>query len=176
MLNTLELKNKYLSTVEQFKIAYDKAERDDALRIDARKLAQRCLGMALDLRHRYEEMMHENPAYSADVSAWQRQIERLQERLEKLGYKVKTGLGNKNSRISLAVYDEATDRYLVGIELDTDAFETNAPLLERDVYRPRFIQSRGWTLMRVFSRDWWISPAKVIKSITVVAERNRKAK
>ena len=85
MLNTLELKNKYLSTVEQFKIAYDKAERDDALRIDARKLAQRCLGMALDLRHRYEEMMHENPAYSADVSAWQRQIERLQERLEKLG-------------------------------------------------------------------------------------------
>ena len=85
MLNTLELKNKYLSTVEQFKIAYDKAEKDDALRIDARKLAQRCLGMALDLRHRYEEMMHENPAYSADVSAWQRQIERLQERLEKLG-------------------------------------------------------------------------------------------
>ena len=100
--------------------------------------------------------------------------EQMKERLEKLGYKVKTGLGNKNSHISLAVYDEATDRYLVGIELDTDAFETNAPLLERDVYRPRFIQSRGWTLMRVFSRDWWISPAKVIKSITVVAERNRK--
>lgn len=85
MLNTVELKSKYLSTVEQFKAAYEKAEKDDALRIDARKLAQRCLGMALDLRHRYEEMMHENPAYSADVAAWQRQIERLQERLEKLG-------------------------------------------------------------------------------------------
>ena len=41
MHNTLELKNKYLSTVEQFKIAYDQAEKDDALRIDARDIAQR---------------------------------------------------------------------------------------------------------------------------------------
>jgi GTPase SAR1 family protein/very-short-patch-repair endonuclease len=102
--------------------------------------------------------------------------EQMKERLEKLGYKVKTRLGNKNSRISLAVYDEESDRYLVGIELDTDAFASNSPLLERDVYKPRFIESRGWTVMRIFSRDWWISPAKVIKSITSVAERNRAKK
>jgi hypothetical protein len=102
--------------------------------------------------------------------------EQMKERLEKLGYKVKTRLGNKNSRISLAVYDEESDRYLVGIELDTDAFASNSPLLERDVYKPRFIESRGWTVMRIFSRDWWISPAKVIKSITSVAEKNRAKK
>ena len=102
--------------------------------------------------------------------------EQMKERLEKLGYKVKTQLGNKNSRISLAVYDEQTDKYLVGVELDTDAFASGAPLLERDVYKPKFIQSRGWTVMRVWSRDWWISPAKVIKSITAVAERNRAGK
>lgn len=99
--------------------------------------------------------------------------EQMKERLEKLGYKVKTRLGNKNSRISLAIYDEESDRYLVGVELDTDAFESGAPLLERDVYKPRFMQSRGWTIMRVWSRDWWISPSKVIKAITAVAERNR---
>ncbi len=102
--------------------------------------------------------------------------EQMKERLEKLGYKVKTQLGNKNSRISLAVYDEETDKYLVGVELDTDAFASGAPLLERDVYKPKFIQSRGWTIMRVWSRDWWISPTKVIKSITSVAERNRAKK
>ena len=102
--------------------------------------------------------------------------EQMKERLEKLGYKVRTQLGNKNSRISLAVYDEQTDRYLVGVELDTDAFASGAPLLERDVYKPRFIQSRGWTVMRVWSRDWWISPAKVIRSITSVAEKNRQKK
>jgi very-short-patch-repair endonuclease len=99
--------------------------------------------------------------------------EQMKERLEKLGYKVKTRLGNKNSRISLAIYDEESDKYLVGVELDTDAFESGAPLLERDVYKPRFMQSRGWTILRIWSRDWWISPSKVIKGITSVAERNR---
>ena len=99
--------------------------------------------------------------------------EQIKERLEKQGYKVKTRLGNENSRISLAVYDEESDKYLVGIELDTDAFESGAPLLERDVYKPRFMQSRGWTILRVWSRDWWISPAKVIKTITSAAEKNR---
>ncbi len=99
--------------------------------------------------------------------------EQIKERLEKQGYKVKTRLGNENSRISLAVYDEESDKYLVGIELDTDAFESGAPLLERDVYKPRFMQSRGWTILRIWSRDWWISPAKVIKTITSAAEKNR---
>ncbi len=99
--------------------------------------------------------------------------EQMKERLEKLGYKVKTRLGNKNSRISLAIYDEESDKYLVGVELDTDAFASGSPLLERDVYKPRFMQSRGWTILRIWSRDWWISPSKVIKGITSVAERNR---
>ena len=90
------------------------------------------------------------------------------------GYKVKTKLGNKNSRISLAVYDEKSDRYLIGVELDTDAFASGAPLLERDVFKPRFMQSRGWNIMRVWSRVWWISPSKVIKSITSAAEKNLK--
>ncbi|MBP3592818.1 MAG: DUF4011 domain-containing protein [Clostridia bacterium] len=102
--------------------------------------------------------------------------EQMKERLEKLGYKVRTRLGNKNSRISLAIYDEESDKYLVGVELDTDAFDSGAPLLERDVYKPRFMQSRGWTILRVWSRDWWISPSKVIKTITSVAEKNRTKK
>lgn len=85
MLTLSELKNKYLSTVEQFKAVYERTEKEDELRIDARKLAQRCLGMALELKRRYEEMIHQTPEYSADVDAWQRQIERLQDRLEKLG-------------------------------------------------------------------------------------------
>ena len=102
--------------------------------------------------------------------------EQIKERLEKLGYKVMTGLGNKNSRISLAVYDEDEDRYLVGVELDRDAFAASSSSMERDVYKPRFLESRGWTIVRVWCRDWWLSPAKVIKLITSTAERNKKKK
>ena len=96
-----------------------------------------------------------------------------EERLEKLGYKVETALGNRNSRISLAIYDEESDRYLVGIELDRDAFASSTSCMERDVYKPRFLESRGWTVMRIWCRDWWLSPQKVIKSIAAVAEKNK---
>ena len=98
----------------------------------------------------------------------------MKERLEKLGYKVDTGLGNANNRISLAIYDPDTDKYLVGVELDTDAFKESSSCLERDVYKPRFLEARGWTLVRVWCRDWWLYPTKVIKNITALAEKNKK--
>ncbi len=100
--------------------------------------------------------------------------ERMAERLTKLGYTVDLHLGNKNSRISLAVYDEKRDRYIVGIELDRDAFESSSSIMERDVYKPKFIESRGWTLVRVWSRDWWLSPQRVIKNIVQIIEKASK--
>ena len=100
--------------------------------------------------------------------------EQIKERLEKLGYKVDINLGNSNSRISLAVYDSDTDKYLVGVELDRDAFASSESCIERDVCKPQFFESRGWTLLRVWSRDWWASPTKVIRAITNEAEKNKK--
>lgn len=99
--------------------------------------------------------------------------EQMKEKLEKMGYMVDIGLGNKNSRISLAVYDETCEKYLVGVELDKDAFAASSSAMERDVYKPKFLEGRGWKIMRVWCRDWWISPQKVIRSIISAAEKNR---
>ena len=99
--------------------------------------------------------------------------EQIKEKLVKLGYKVDTMLGNSSSKISLAVYDEKKDKYLVGVELDKDAFSASSSCMERDVYKPRFLEARGWTLMRVWCRDWWLYPQRVIKSIVSAAESNR---
>ena len=95
----------------------------------------------------------------------------IKDRLEKLGYKVHLQLGNRNSRISLAIYDEELDRYLVGIELDKDAFLSSSSSMERDVYKPKFLEARGWNIMRVWCRDWWLSPTRVIKSIAAAADK-----
>ena len=100
----------------------------------------------------------------------------IKDKLEKLGYKVDVNLGNRNSRISLAVYDSDADRYLVGVELDRDAFASSDSCIERDVCKPQFLESRGWSLIRVWSRDWWASPAKVIRTIVNEAEKNKKVK
>ncbi len=100
--------------------------------------------------------------------------EQIKEKLTKMGYTVDTGLGNKSNRISLAVYDGELDRYLVGVELDSDAFASTDSTLERDVYKPRFLESRGWTVVRVWCRDWWLSPQRVIRTIAAAAEANKK--
>ena len=101
--------------------------------------------------------------------------EKMKEKLEKLGYRVDTSLGDRNSRISLAIYDEETDRYLVGVELDRDAILYSSSTMERDVYKPRFLEARGWTVLRVWCRDWWLYPTKVIKTITQIADKNKAA-
>ena len=100
--------------------------------------------------------------------------EKIKARIEAAGYKVYSCLGNSNSRISLAVYDEEIDRYLVGIELDRDAFSLSSSAMERDVCKPSFLEARGWSIMRIWSRDWWLYPAKVVKSIIAEAEKNKK--
>ena len=99
----------------------------------------------------------------------------IKDKLEKLGYKVDVNLGNRNSRISLAVYDSDADRYLLGVELDRDAFASSDSCIERDVCKPQFLESRGWSLIRVWSRDWWASPAKVIRTIVNEAEKQKKS-
>ena len=98
--------------------------------------------------------------------------EQIKEKLERLGYTVDTCLGDVTNRISLAIYDKDADRYVLGIELDKDAFFGSSSSIERDVYKPMFRRERGWTVERVWCRDWWLSPQKVIKTICAAADKN----
>lgn len=98
----------------------------------------------------------------------------IKEELVKLGYSVETNLGNTNYKLSLAVYDKKLDKYLLGIECDYSAYKSSDSILERDVYRNKFLKSRGWDIMRVWSRDWWLSKTKVINSIVKQINANYK--
>ena len=99
----------------------------------------------------------------------------IKERLEKMGYVADVSLGSMNARISVAVYDPDEKRYLVGVELDSDARRGSDSTLERDVYKPHFLESRGWSVMRVWCRDFWLSPQRTVKAIAAAAEASRKA-
>ena len=98
----------------------------------------------------------------------------IKEELVKLGYEVETNLGNTNYKLSLAVYDKKLDRYLLGIECDYAAYKSSDSILERDVYRNKFLESRGWNIMRVWSRDWWLNKDKVINNIVKQINANKK--
>ena len=95
----------------------------------------------------------------------------VKQELEKLGFTVETNLGHAEYKLSLGVYDKTLDRYLLGIEFDDTAFNSSTSLLERDVYRFEFMQSRGWNIMRLWSRDWWHNKQKVLQKIVKAIER-----
>ncbi len=98
----------------------------------------------------------------------------IKQELEKLGYIVETNLGNTNYKLSLAIYDKKLDRYLLGVECDYSAYASSDSILERDVFRNKFLESRGWKIVRVWSRDWWLNKHKVVQRIIKLAEANRK--
>ncbi len=157
----------------------------EALKVDGAKnrgpklLKQYLMYVRAVASGRYEEK--EAILNELDESASQQQRDstsrietQIKERLEKAGYTVDTGLGNNNGRISIAVYDEELDRYILGIELDKDAFAASKQSLERDISKPRFLENKGWTIIRIWSRDWWLYPAKITKSIISEIESAKK--
>ncbi len=99
--------------------------------------------------------------------------EQIKSELEKLGYKVETNLGNTDYKISVAIYDKKSDKYLLGLECDYSAYESSDSVLERDVFRPTFLKSRGWDIMRIWSRDWWLHKIKTLNLIVKTIEKNK---
>lgn len=95
--------------------------------------------------------------------------------LEGMGYNVEANLGSNNYKLSLAVYCKRLNHFLVGVEIDEAAFRSSPSVLERDVFRTAFMESRGWTIMRLWSRDWWLNRTKVIENIDKAAKKARAA-
>ncbi len=111
---------------------------------------------------------------SSEIVVENKLEEEIKKELDKLGYDVETNLGNTNYKISLAVYDKTLDRYLLGIECDYTSYYSSDSILERDVYRNKFLSSRGWSIVRVWSRDWWLNKTKVINNIVKLINANKK--
>ena len=49
----------------------------------------------------------------------------------------------------------------------------SAIFLLSDIYRFKFLESRGWLIVRVWSRDWWLSRDKVLTELVNVIERQK---
>lgn len=79
----------------------------------------------------------------------------IYDKLKELGYEVDLGVGVSGYRLDLAIYDSSAGRYVLGIECDDTAYEGSQKARERDVHRHRYLNSRGWKVIRIWSRDWW---------------------
>ncbi len=88
----------------------------------------------------------------------------LADALEKAGLDVERDVGMGNYKIDVAVKDKKGDR-VIGIECDDSVLKQTASTRERDVMRKRFLESRGWTVMRVWTCDWYADPDRVVRDI-----------
>jgi len=85
--------------------------------------------------------------------------------LKKEGLIVDTQIGVSGYKIDLAVYDSSSSKYILGIECDGAAFHSSMSARERDIFRQRYLESRGWDIIRIWSKDWWTNPQKEIEKI-----------
>jgi very-short-patch-repair endonuclease len=80
------------------------------------------------------------------------------EALVKKGYEVHTQVGVSGYKIDLAVYNPKTSSYVLGIECDGATYHSSKSARERDIHRQRYLQSRGWKIVRIWSKNWWRNP------------------
>lgn len=92
--------------------------------------------------------------------------EMVHDRLLEHGYEVATQVGQSGYRIDLAIVDPRNPaRYILGVECDGAQYHSAKSTRERDVYRQQFLESKGWAIARIWSRDWWRDPEAEIEKI-----------
>ncbi|TSI02648.1 AAA domain-containing protein [Lysinibacillus sp. BW-2-10] len=92
--------------------------------------------------------------------------EQVYAQLRNLGYELTTQVGMSGYRIDMAVvHPNDRSRYILGIECDGAMYHSSPSARERDVYRQRYLESRGWTIERIWSRNWWKDPSGELERI-----------
>lgn len=92
--------------------------------------------------------------------------EQVYQQLRNIGYEIITQVGMSGYRIDMAVvHPNNRNRYILGIECDGAMYHSSPSARERDVYRQRYLESRGWTIERIWSRNWWKNPVNEVERI-----------
>lgn len=100
------------------------------------------------------------PSFDSDFE------EIVYDRLRAEGHEVDAQVGHSGYRIDLAVvHPNDPSRYVLGIECDGATYHSARSVRERDVFRQRFLERGGWTMERIWSRDWWHDPGAEVARI-----------
>lgn len=86
--------------------------------------------------------------------------------LERRGWQVVPQVGVSGYRIDLGVrHPDHAGSYLAGIECDGATYHSSATARDRDKVREQVLTGLGWTILRVWSTDWWFNAAEAIERL-----------
>jgi very-short-patch-repair endonuclease len=92
--------------------------------------------------------------------------------LTRRGVKIVPQVGVAGYRIDLGVLDDAAPgRFVCGIECDGVAYHSSETARDRDRLRQQVLEARGWTIIRVWSTDWFKDrEAQIERLVTLIAK------
>lgn len=92
--------------------------------------------------------------------------------LTEQGLTLQKQVGCSGYRIDLAVLDPKNPgRYLLGIECDGASYHSAKTARDRDRLRQQVLESLGWDILRIWSRDWIVNrPGQIMRVLNAVAE------
>lgn len=93
--------------------------------------------------------------------------------LRSAGFEVHPQVGVSGYRIDLGVYDTTRSRYILGIECDGATYHSSKSARERDIHRQSYLESRGWTIARIWSTDWRKNPKGEIQRIVEMIKKEQ---
>jgi very-short-patch-repair endonuclease len=112
-----------------------------------------------------------NRAAGSNESPFEREVMTA---LTERGLQVVPQVGVAGYRIDLGVVDaEAPGRFVCGIECDGVAYQASETARDRDRLRHQVLEARGWTLVRVWSTDWFKDRSGQIDRIVRLADEAR---
>lgn len=82
------------------------------------------------------------------------------------GWQVQTQVGVSKFRIDLGiVHPDAPGRFLAGVECDGAAYHSSPTARDRDRVRHAILEQLGWSLVRLWSTDYFLDAARAIDGI-----------
>ncbi len=92
--------------------------------------------------------------------------EAVAEALQNQGWEVRPQIGVSGFRVDLAVvHPDHAGRYIAGIECDGARYHSSATARDRDKLRQAVLEDLGWTILRIWSTDWFRDPTTVTKRV-----------
>lgn len=87
----------------------------------------------------------------------------VKDALELRGWQVTTQVGVSAFRIDLGVkHPDLAGAFLAGVECDGATYHSSATARDRDKIREQVLVGLGWTILRVWSTDWWFNPQEAL--------------
>ncbi|SVD52606.1 uncharacterized protein METZ01_LOCUS405460, partial [marine metagenome] len=81
------------------------------------------------------------------------------ERLRQRGFITTHQVGASGFRIDIGVeHEKYPHGYVAGIECDGRAYHSSRSARDNDILRQELLENQGWTILRVWSTDWFANP------------------